>query len=208
MKKYFEGIQQIYPTLQMAIRQNNARYSVHMIVQVEHLLHSSSFHTSHTNLSQSPTSPREPIAHHPARKVPRQPRPIHGIRRETRSMAKLVAPRVRKRIRERQNKRNRYSQSAFPPCPPTLKSLLTNQREPDELEAHERHDGEQDPQHGLRVQGNPEEALVRRVLLPAAFLGALKHPAAVARGGVDLVPPAQADEAAPGNVLEVVEVGG
>ena len=36
----------------------------------------------------------------------------------------------------------------------------------------------------------------------------LKHPVRVARRGVDFVPPAQPDEAAAGDVLEVVEVQG
>ncbi|KAK3208580.1 hypothetical protein GRF29_77g1131578 [Pseudopithomyces chartarum] len=123
--------------------------------------------------------------------IPRQPRAIHGARCKARRMAELVA-----------------AGPSSLACHTNSPSPLTNQRQPDELEAHQGHDGEQDPQHGLGIQGNPEEALVGRILVPAALLGALKHPAAVARRGVDLVPPAQSDEAAAGDVLEVVEVGG
>ncbi|RDW94215.1 Zn(II)2Cys6 transcription factor [Aspergillus mulundensis] len=54
----------------------------------------------------------------------------------------------------------------------------------------------------------PEEALVRGGDSPAPGLRALKDPVRVAGGGVDFVPPAQADEAAAGDVLEVVEVCG
>lgn len=85
---------------------------------------------------------------------------------------------------------------------------LTHERQPDELEADERNDRQQNPQHGLRVQRDPEEALVRRVDVADRGIRTLKDPAAVARGGVNLVPPAQADEAAARNVLEVVEVRG
>ena len=84
----------------------------------------------------------------------------------------------------------------------------THKRHPRKLKAHNGQDGKQHPQGGLGVERNPEEAAVGRVDHLGARLGALKDPLGVARGRVDLVPPAEADEAPPGNVLEVVEVGG
>lgn len=87
------------------------------------------------------------------------------------------------------------------------RETLTNKRQPDELEPDQGQDGQGDPEQGLGVHGEPEEAAVGGVDDLGAGLAALKDPVAVARGRVDLVPPAQADEAPPRDVLEVVEVG-
>lgn len=84
---------------------------------------------------------------------------------------------------------------------------LTNKRQPDELEPDQGQYGQGDPEQGLGVHGEPEEAAVGGVDDLGAGLAALKDPVAVARGRVDLVPPAQANEAPPRDVLEVVEVG-
>ena len=85
---------------------------------------------------------------------------------------------------------------------------LTNKRQPHKLETNDGEDGEGDPEDGLAVDGEPEEAAVCRVDGLGAGFAALEDPVAVAGGGVDLVPPAQADEAAASDVLEVVEVHG
>lgn len=85
---------------------------------------------------------------------------------------------------------------------------LTNKRQPDEHEAHERQYGQRDPQQRLDVVCQPEEAAVGGVDGLRAGLAALKHPLGVARGRVDLVPPAQPDEPAAGDVFQVVEVAG
>lgn len=87
------------------------------------------------------------------------------------------------------------------------KTKLTDKRQPDKLEPDNSQDGEGDPGDGLGVQGEPEEAGVGGVDDLGAGLAALEDPLAVARGAVDLVPPAQAHEPAAGDVLEVVEVG-
>ena len=86
----------------------------------------------------------------------------------------------------------------------------TNKRQPDKLQADQRNNSQQHPQHGLRIQREPKEALVRRIDLPGTclWIQTLKHPATIARVGVDLVPPAQPDKAAARNVLEVVKVHG
>lgn len=76
------------------------------------------------------------------------------------------------------------------------------------MQSHERHDKHEHPQHRLQIQRQPEETAVRGVDGLGAGLAALKHPLRVACLRVDFVPPAQSDEAAAGDVLEVVEVGG
>jgi hypothetical protein len=53
-----------------------------------------------------PALPPEEIAHHATRKIPRQSRTIQRPRRKSTRLAKLVAPRERQGIRNRQNKRN------------------------------------------------------------------------------------------------------
>ena len=85
---------------------------------------------------------------------------------------------------------------------------LTNKRQPHKLETYDGEDGEGDPEDGLAVDGEPEEAAVGGVDGLCAGLAALKHPLGVARGRVDLVPPAQPDEPAAGDVFQVVEVAG
>lgn len=84
----------------------------------------------------------------------------------------------------------------------------TDERQPHKGQRHKRQDGHDDPEHGLQVQGEPEEAAVGGVDHLCAGLAALKHPLRVSRLGVDLVPPPETDEAAARNVLDVVEVGG
>lgn len=84
----------------------------------------------------------------------------------------------------------------------------TDEGQPQELQAHQGQDGHGDPEDGLDVEGEPEEARVGRVDDARARVATLKDPLRVARLRVHLVPPAQADEAPPGNILEVVEVGG
>lgn len=100
--------------------------------------------------------------------------------------------------------------SFFPPPrpgrPPCVK--LTNKGQPDEHEAHEGQYRQRDPQQRLDVVGQPEEAAVGWVDDLGAGLAALEHPLGVARGRVDLVPPAQPDEPAAGDVFQVVEVAG
>ena len=85
---------------------------------------------------------------------------------------------------------------------------LTNKRRPHKLETYDGEDGEGDPEDGLAVDGEPEEAAVGRVDGLGAGFAALEDPVAVAGGGVDLVPTAQTNEASAGNVLQVVEVHG
>ena len=92
----------------------------------------------------------------------------------------------------------------------------TNERQPNKLKPHYRKYRQPHPQPRLRIQRQPEKPSIRRVLALCAAHAAragsavlrLKDPMGVAGGGVDFVPPAQADEAAAGDVFEVVEVGG
>lgn len=91
--------------------------------------------------------------------------------------------------------------TGWAPC-----AQLTNKRQPDEHEAHERQYSQRDPQQRLDIVGQPEEAAIGGVDDLGAGLAALKHPLGVARGRVDLVPPAQPDEPAAGDVFQVVEV--
>jgi hypothetical protein len=87
------------------------------------------------------------------------------------------------------------------------KSTHTNKRQPDKLKANQRHNCQQHPQHRLRIQRQPKEALIRRInLAPRLWIQALEYPAPVPCVDVDFVPPAQPDEAPPRDVLEVVEV--
>ena len=85
---------------------------------------------------------------------------------------------------------------------------LTNKRQPHKLETNDGEDGEGDPEDGLAVDGEPEEAAVCRVDGLGAGFAALEDPVAVAGGGVDLIPPAQTNETSAGNVLQVVKVHG
>lgn len=84
---------------------------------------------------------------------------------------------------------------------------LTNKRQPQELQPHERKYGEQKPQNRLDVEREPEEATVGWVDRLSARLAALEDPLGVARLHVHLVPPPQSHESTAGNVLEIVEVG-
>ena len=83
----------------------------------------------------------------------------------------------------------------------------TNQGQPYKAQADDDQQGQGNPQQRLDVDGKPEEATVGGVDLLGAGLARLEDPVAVARGRVDLVPPPQPDEAAAGDILEVVEVG-
>ena len=84
----------------------------------------------------------------------------------------------------------------------------TNKRQPDKLESQDSQERKGDPETRLGVHGDPEEAAVGGVDDLCSRLAALEHPARVARRRVHLVPPAETNQAAAGNVLEVVEVGG
>lgn len=86
--------------------------------------------------------------------------------------------------------------------------VLTHERQPNEHKPHQGQNRQRDPEQGLDVVGQPEEAAVGGVDLLGAGLAALEHPLGVARRRVHLVPPAQAHEAPAGDVLEVIEVGG
>ena len=93
--------------------------------------------------------------------------------------------------------------------PPNNRSAHTNKRQPNKLQADKCYNGQQHPQHRLRIQRQPKEPLIRRIdLASSLWIQTLKDPAAVSGVGVDFVPPAESDEAASRNVLEVVEVRG
>lgn len=83
----------------------------------------------------------------------------------------------------------------------------TNQTQPDELEPDNGQDGQRNPKRRVGVQGNPEEALVRRIDCPGRWLGALKYPMRLARRRIDFVPPSKTYETPPSDIFEVVEVG-
>lgn len=90
---------------------------------------------------------------------------------------------------------------------------LTDQAQPNWiLKSYNGKNGQADPKCRLRIQRQPEESLIREILrsgpagVPAAVLG-FKHPMRVPRRGVDFVPPPQPDEAPPGDVFQVVEIG-
>ena len=86
---------------------------------------------------------------------------------------------------------------------------LTNQTQPNNIfQPQHRKDGQPDPQRGRNIHAQPEEPLVGRIDDARVRVRALEDPVRVPSGGVDLVPPAQAYEAAAGDVLEVVEVDG
>ena len=129
------------------------------------------------------------------------------------SLAELVAPRESKRIGNGQNQRNSYSPISILPSTRQENHTRerrehTNKRQPNKLQAEQRHNSQHHPQQRLRVDGQPEEATVGRVDDLGPRLAALKHPVRVARVRVDLVPPAQAHESAAGNIFEVVKVAG
>lgn len=126
-------------------------------------------------------------------------------------MAKLVAARKGKGVHNGQDKRNDWRTqklATFPTTKYKKEGQLTDKREPQQLEPHNRQDGHENPPDGLDVQRQPEEPAVGGIDDLGAGLAALKHPLGLASGRVDLVPPTQADEAAPGNVFQVVKVGG
>lgn len=86
---------------------------------------------------------------------------------------------------------------------------LTNQTQPDH--AHQSHDGENrktHPQSWCDVQAQPEETLIGGCHGADIGVGRLKDPVRVTGCRVHFVPPAETDQSASGNVLEVVEVRG
>lgn len=86
---------------------------------------------------------------------------------------------------------------------------LTDQTQPDDiLQSDNGQDGQANPQRRSHVQTEPEESLVSGVDGAGVGVGALEDPVGVTRCGVDFVPPAQPDESATGDVLEVVKVRG
>lgn len=99
-----------------------------------------------------------------------------------------------------------------PPKARHIDRRLTDKRQPVVFEPDDRQHRQSHPQRRLAVQREPEEAPVGRVHEPPAGLvrlrGALEHPVRFSRNLVDLVPPPQSHETAPGDVLEVVEVRG
>lgn len=115
---------------------------------------------------------------------------VQRATREIRRLAKLIAAGESEGVRDGEDKGD------------------GDERQPHEVERGDSQDGEGDPEDGLRVHGEPEEAGVGGIDDLGAGLAALEDPLAVAGRGVDLVPPPQAHEAAAGDVLEVVEVGG
>lgn len=177
-------------------------------------------------------SSSEPVADHATCKIPRKPRTVQRIRSKATSLAELIASREGKRVRDCEDERNDCRMLAFQftgltflnlaqpstahlypiqvakplfLCPQE-KNALTDQRQPNKLQPNQRKHRQHNPQHRLHIQRHPKEPSIRRILLPGLWIRALKHPAPVTRCAVDLVPPAQPDEAPPGDVLEVVEV--
>jgi hypothetical protein len=157
----------------------------------------------------APASSPKPAAHQATCKIPRETRSIHGIRSKATSLAELVASRKGKRVRDGEDERNNCQNVSFS-CSsiPFLKLQLTNQCKPNELQPNQRENGQHNPQHRLHIECHPEEALVGRILLSGLWVRRLKHPAPIACCAVDLIPPAQSDQAPSSNVLEVVEVDG
>lgn len=141
---------------------------------------------------------------------------VQRAAREIRRLAELVAPGEGEGVRDGEGKGDACDLQRPDVSTEERKGkvkrekerALTNERQPDEVEASDGQDGEGGPQDGLRVHGEPEEAGIGGVDDLGAGLAALEDPLAVAGRGVDLVPPPQAHEAAAGDVLEVVEVGG
>ena len=89
-----------------------------------------------------------------------------------------------------------------------MPGLLTNNAQPPPLQPHDINHSHSNPQRRLGIQRQPKEPAVRLVLvLLSAFL-ALENPCAIAGGGIDFVPPAEADETAAGDVFQVVEIDG
>ena len=86
---------------------------------------------------------------------------------------------------------------------------LTNKTQPDHTaQSDDSQNSETDPQRGRHVQTQPKETLIGGGDGPGGGIGGFEDPGRVTGGGVDFVPPAEADEATAGDVLEVVEVGG
>lgn len=96
-----------------------------------------------------------------------------------------------------------YSHSLPTRCP------LTNASQPNHtVQSNNSQNSQGNPQSGSHVETQPEEALVRCGDGAGVRVRRLKDPLRVAGGGVDFVPPAETDETAAGNVLEVVKVRG
>lgn len=93
-----------------------------------------------------------------------------------------------------------------------VRGALTIQRQPYELEAEKRENGQGYPEGRLRIQCQPKEPLIRSCHSLATWLvrlrRTLKNPMAVASLCIDLVPPPQSHQASTRYVLEVVEVHG
>jgi hypothetical protein len=86
-------------------------------------------------------------------------------------------------------------------------STLTHNNQPDRIQQPDQ--GQRSQRHPERrrdVHAQPEEALVGRIDDAGPGLRGLEHPVRIARRGVDLVPPAQANQAAAGDVLQIVEI--
>jgi hypothetical protein len=152
----------------------------------------------------------------PTSNIPRQIAGPKRTRCQIRSLAKLITPGERNGIRNRENQGNHctpISLTISSPYPSNLREIqLTNKRQPKQRQLHKTnqldngHNPQEDPQCRLRIQRQPKESLIRRIDLARVGVRALENPFRVSGCGIDFVPPAEPDEAPPGDVLEVVEV--
>jgi hypothetical protein len=86
---------------------------------------------------------------------------------------------------------------------------LTNQTQPDHAnQSHDSQNRKTNPQGWCHVQAQPEESLIGSCHGADVRVGRLKDPVRVAGCGVHFVPPAETDQSASGNVLEIIEVCG
>jgi hypothetical protein len=83
----------------------------------------------------------------------------------------------------------------------------TNKGQPDELKLDNGHDCQPNPQEWLHIKRHPEEPAVCGIDGLGRWITALEYPFGIARLRINLVPPAEADQATSSNVLEVVEIG-
>ena len=97
-------------------------------------------------------------------------------------------------------------------CHPTISFASavsrTNQDQPNELHLQHCHQPQCNPEQRLDIHRQPKEATVRSIDNLDGWIGRLKDPLRGTGLGVYFVPPAKSDEAAAGNVLEVIKVRG
>jgi hypothetical protein len=82
----------------------------------------------------------------------------------------------------------------------------TNQTQPNKMQPEDRNKTQHDPTNRLRIQGQPEEPLIRSIDMSSLRIRRLKHPISISRGSIDFIPPTQAHQSSSSNVFEVVEV--